>query len=388
MKLAHFDCFCGISGDMTLGAFVDAGLSIAKLRSELAKLKVEGYTITAKKVKRCGISATKVTVKVDQSTNEKSRNYSDIIKIISTSKLSKKVTTTALDIFKTIAKAEAKVHSEKIENVHFHEVGAVDSIVDIVGAAIAINELGIDEISAGPVNTGSGTVKTSHGILPVPAPATALLLQSVPSYAQGPECELTTPTGAAILKTLCKKFGQQPMMTTESVGCGAGGHEFADRPNIVRVFIGKSSPDIRHDHLVELKTNIDDMNPQAYNVASQFLFDAGALDVTIAPVFMKKGRPGTLLAVLCTPDKANKLEEILFIHTSTLGVRRYDVNRTYLPRKIIKVKTEFGAIEVKVAALPDGTQKRMPEYESVKKAASKHSVPFETVFRSAMEKGS
>ncbi len=384
MKIAHFDCFCGISGDMALGAFIDAGLSTKTLRAELAKLKVIGYSISARKVKRCGISATKLTVKVDDSTNKKRRRYSDIVKLITASKLSGPVKERALDIFKTVATVEAKVHAVNVEDVHFHEVGAVDSIVDIVGAAIAIHELGIDKITASPVNTGSGVVKTSHGILPVPAPATALLLNNIPSYAEGPNLELTTPTGAAILKTLGSRFGPQPMMITENVGCGAGGHDFDDRPNILRIFIGTDGPDIQRQRLTELKTNIDDMNPQAYDVVTKLLFDAGALDVTLTPVQMKKGRPGTMLTTLCQPGKADGLERILFVHTSTLGVRRYELDRVSLDRKIVKVKTGYGTIDVKVAKLPDGSVRNMPEYESVQKAARKHDKPFEQVYRSAI----
>ncbi|VAX21163.1 hypothetical protein MNBD_NITROSPINAE03-1719, partial [hydrothermal vent metagenome] len=295
MTIAYFDCFSGISGDMTLGAMVDAGLRIAKLRSELKKLRLDGYTISASKVKRCGISATKVTVKLTKKSKHH-RLYPDIVKMIVKSGLPDEVKEKALDIFKVLAQAESKVHSEPMEKVHFHEVGAVDSIVDIVGASIGFCQLGINEIQASAVNTGAGSVNTSHGILPVPAPATAFLLEGIPAYSKGPQLELTTPTGASILKSQCVRFGPLPMMSVERIGHGAGGHDFADRPNITRLFIGTAveagtteavganTGKMKEERLLELVTNIDDMNPEAIPSVFDALFGAGALDVTITPI--------------------------------------------------------------------------------------------------------
>ncbi|VAX21113.1 hypothetical protein MNBD_NITROSPINAE04-2246 [hydrothermal vent metagenome] len=388
MKLAYFDCFSGISGDMALGAMVDVGLPIAKLRSELKKLNLDGYTISASKVKRCGIAGTKVTVRLTKKSTHH-RLYPDIVKMIEKSGLSDEVKKRALDIFGKLAQAESKVHGEPMEKIHFHEVGAVDSIVDIVGASIGFCELGIGEVQASAINAGSGTVKTSHGILPVPAPATAFLLEGVPAYAEGPQLELTTPTGASILKSQCVRFGPLPMMTVERIGHGAGGHDFADRPNITRLFIGETEAvgkigEVKVERLLELVTNIDDMNPEAIPSVFDALFTAGALDVTITPIQMKKGRPGVCLSVLCEPDKSVEMEKILFEQTSTLGVRRREVRRASLPRRIKKVKTRYGVVEVKVAQLPDGKEKSAPEFTSVRKAAVKNKVSFETVYRAAL----
>jgi hypothetical protein len=386
MKICWFDCFSGLSGDMTLGAMVDAGLSVTKLRGELKKLKLDGYKIVSSKVKRCGIAATKVTVKITKKSKHH-RLYSDIVTMIEKSGLSSDVKDRALDIFKVLAQAESKAHRKPIDKVHFHEVGAVDSIVDIVGAAIGFCELGIDKAYASPVNTGSGTVNTDHGLLPVPAPATAFLLKKIPAYAEGPLIELTTPTGAAILKSQCETFGPMPMMTIDRIGHGAGGHDFADRPNITRLFIGEAGvigKSVNEERLLELVTNIDDMNPETFPSVVDTLFTAGALDVTITPIQMKKGRPGVSLLVLSDPGKIEAMEKIIFEQTSTLGIRRREVMRVSLPRSINKVKTRFGVIEVKVAKLPDGKKKSAPEFESVKKAAAKYNVSFETAYRAAL----
>lgn len=388
MKTCWFDCFSGISGDMTLGALVDAGLPVAKLRSELKKLKLTGYTIIASKVKRCGISATKVTVRLTKK-SKRHRLYPDIVKMIGESGLSTDVKDKALDIFRELARAESKVHGAPMDKVHFHEVGAVDSIIDIVGASIGFCELGIGEVQASAVNTGSGTVNTEHGLLPVPAPATAFLLKGIPAYAEGPQLELTTPTGASILKSQCAIFGPMPTMTIERIGHGAGGHDFDHRPNITRLFIGTSATDgktarTKEERLLELITNIDDMSPETIPSVFDALFEAGALDVTITPIQMKKGRPGVSLAVLCSPENGGAMEKIVFEQTSTLGIRKREVARVSLPRRIKKVKTEFGVIEVKVARLPDGKEKSAPEFESVRTAAVKHKVSFEAAYRAAL----
>ena len=390
MTIAYFDCFAGISGDMTLGAIIDAGLSLRKLKAELKKLPVDGYTLSTKTVLKCGVTATKATVKIQKSsTAHGHRHYSDIVKLIDKSKLSAGVKERAQKIFRVIAEAEAEVHGVDIKKVHFHEVGAVDSIVDIVGAAIGFVELGIDEVYSSPVNTGSGSVKTEHGILPIPAPATALILKNIPTYADGPAKELTTPTGAAILKAMAQKFGPQPMMTVNAIGTGAGGYDFDDRPNIVRLFIGdRLNTNFIEERLVEISTNIDDMNPQRYGDVSQNLFEAGALDVTVTPVQMKKGRPAVTLSVLVEPEKSGAIEKILFCHTTTLGLKRSWVERISLPRKIVTVKTKYGPVKVKVATLPDGGEKRMPEYDSVLKTAKKANVSFDGVWREAIKRKS
>jgi len=384
MKIAHFDCFSGISGDMTLGALIDAGLSAAKLRRELKKLDIGGYSLVVKKVRKCGMAATGVTVRVPKNAKTGHRHYRDIVRLIEKSALSPKVKKTALSIFRVIGEAEAEAHDTPIEKVHFHEVGAIDSIVDIVCAAIGLDALGIDRVTASAVNTGSGLIKAAHGVMPVPAPATALILRDVPAFADGPAKELTTPTGAAILKAVASDFGPRPAITVSSVGTGAGGYDFEDWPNILRVFIGDAGAVLKDEWLLELVCDIDDMNPQMLPPVSDRLFDAGALDATLTPVYMKKGRPGVALSVLCEPEKRAALEKIIFSDTTTLGVRRREVMRASLPRKIKKVKTEYGTIEVKIARTPDGVVKSAPEFESCRRAAEAKGVSVNAVYRAAI----
>jgi hypothetical protein len=365
---------------MTLGAMVDAGLSIEKLKSALASLPVGGYELSAEKVLRCGVAATRVHVRLGERAHAGHRHYPDIMRIIEKSQLDPRAKALAGEIFTTLGRAEARVHNVALEKVHFHEVGAVDSIVDIVGAAIGFCELGIADVAASAVNTGHGTVNTEHGLLPVPAPATAALLMGVPTYAEGPAVELTTPTGAAIIKTMAKSFGPQPMMTVRRIGLGAGGMDFEDRPNLLRLFIGEPSAAMMEERLVELSTNIDDMNPQAFPEVSGMLFQAGALDVTLIPVQMKKGRPAIILSALARPEDRRSLERIILENTTTLGVRCVDVARVSLSRSIRVVETRFGPVEVKVARTPGGGERLAPEFESVRKAAGKAEVSFETVY--------
>ncbi|VAX18698.1 FIG099352: hypothetical protein [hydrothermal vent metagenome] len=386
MKTAYFDCFSGVSGDMILAVLIDAGLSPAKLKRELRKLKLDGYAISVSQVKKSGISATNVKVRVDKNKNRVHRTFSDIKKIIDKSTLEPDIKKRSLAVFKVIAEAEAIVHGTTPAKVHFHEVGAIDSIIDVVGAVIGFSILGIDVITASPINIGAGMVKTEHGIMPVPAPATAIILKDVPTYSDGPAKELTTPTGAAILKTFAKSFGPQPSMKYKNVGNGAGGYDFADWPNILRVFISEDCASLKTEKLALLSANIDDMTPEAVSVAQDALFMAGALDVTVTPALMKKGRPAVIVSALCHPGKVPAVEMAFFVNTSTLGVRHTTVNRASLPRKIKKVKTEFGVVDVKVAFLPDGTERDSPEFESVKKIALHKKVPFDVVYRSALEK--
>ncbi len=386
MKIAHFDCFSGVSGDMILATLIDAGLSPAKLKRELKKLKLDGYAISVSKVKKSGISATSVKVRVDKNRNRVHRTFSDIKKIIDKSSLEPYVKKKSLAVFKVIAEAEATVHGTTPAKVHFHEVGAVDSIIDVVGAVIGFSALGVGAITASPINVGAGTVKTEHGVMPVPAPATAIILKDVPTYANGPAKELTTPTGAAILKTFAKGFGKQPSMEYKSVGNGAGGYDFDDWPNILRVFISEYNVPLKTEELTLLSANIDDMTPEAVSAAQDALFTAGALDVTITPVLMKKGRPAVIVSALCGAEQVPAVEMAFFVNTSTLGVRHAMVNRASLPRKIKKVKMEFGVVDVKVAFLPDGTERDSPEFESVKKVALQKRVSFDTVYRAALKK--
>lgn len=390
MRAVYFDCFSGVSGDMTLGAFVDAGYSVAKLRAQLKKLNLDGFSVSAAKVARGGVAATKVTVR-ERRKSKGHRHYSDIRKLIDKSSLGAETKDRAQAIFAALAEAEASIHGVPVDKVHFHEVGAVDSIVDIVGAAVCLTEMGIEKVFASAVNTGHGSVATEHGRLPVPAPATARLLTGVPVYSDGPPGELATPTGAAILKACAGSFGPLPAMTVERIGHGAGERDLPGRPNVMRIFIGDTGEAAPPggsggvDRLVELRTNIDDMSPEALAVAVGLLFEGGALDVSVTPMQMKKGRPGVELAVLVRPDMMEEAERIVFRHTSTLGIRRYEVDRVSLPRTAGRVKTQYGTIEVKKAALPGGGTRVAPEYESVKKAAEKHKAPFDAVYQAALD---
>jgi uncharacterized protein (TIGR00299 family) protein len=383
MKIAYLDCFSGISGDMTLGALVDAGVSARYLRSELKKLGVSGYTVTIRPVVKKGIAATAVDVRVKPSAIKGRRHYPDIVSIIERSSLAVAVKEVALAIFARIAEAEAAVHATTLAKVHFHEVGAVDSIVDVVGAAVGFAALGVDAVEASPINVGSGTVETDHGVLPVPAPATLRILAGIPTYADGPLRELTTPTGAAIVGSLARRFGGQPPMIVERVGYGAGGYDLTDRSNVVRLTVGRTEEGAAVESLVELAATIDDMNPEAYGYAADRLFAAGAKDVTLTPVYMKKGRPGVVMTVLADGETAAALEAILFAETTTLGVRRLRVERAALPRSVVTVKTIYGPVKVKIARLPDGSVKAAPEYDDVARLAVKKKAPFADVYRAA-----
>ncbi|MBI4666107.1 MAG: nickel pincer cofactor biosynthesis protein LarC [Nitrospinae bacterium] len=384
MTKVYLDCFSGISGDMVVGALLDAGLPLELLKERLASLPVEGYEISSARVKRCGVSAIKFGVDVDMSRQKGHRHYKDIVKLIESAQLALEVKETALRIFDIVAVAEGEVHGVDKEKVHFHEVGAVDSIVDIVGAAVGFHELGVTGVVCSAINTGSGMVMTEHGLLPVPAPATALILRGVPTYAEGPEKELTTPTGAAIAKALSANFGNRPLMTVGKVANGAGGHDFADRPNVLRMLFGESeSSGYIHETLVEIETTIDDMNPQQYPVVMEKLFEAGALDVTYTPVFMKKGRPGVVFTALCPTALAGDVEKVFFVHTTTLGLRKRPVERVSLERNIVEADTPYGPVKVKIAYLPDGGRKIAPEYESVKEVAERSGAPFAEVYEAA-----
>ncbi|MBI5682846.1 MAG: nickel pincer cofactor biosynthesis protein LarC [Deltaproteobacteria bacterium] len=383
MKTAYFDCFSGISGDMTVGAFIDIGLDINALKRELKKLPLKNYTLIAEKDKRHSITGTKFRCQVSEVRCQEKRTYIDIKKLIEKSKLKKPVKDLSLKIFKTLAEAEAKIHNCKIDDVHFHEVGAVDSIIDIVGAAIGINELGIEEVYSSPIPLGSGMVKTSHGIMPVPAPAAIEILKGVPTQPSHVKDEITTPTGAAIIKTLAHSFGEIPQMNILKTGYGVGDKNFKEMPNILRVIIGENVHGSRltahGSRLIMLETNIDDMNPQVYEYVMERLFEAGALDVFLTPIQMKKNRPAVLLNCLCEEDKKDKLLEIIFRETTSIGIRIYSVDRYCLAREIKKVSTRYGKINVKVSKLDGKIVNVQPEYEDCKRIAKEKKVPLKEV---------
>ncbi len=383
-KIACFDCFSGISGDMILGALVDAGADIRVIENELKKIQIKGYSLTKKGVLRAGISATKVDVILKESVlrNQKSesKKWKDIEKIIKTSALSDKIKQKGLHIFKRLFQAEAGVHGETFENVHLHELGGVDCLIDVFGSLIGIDMLGIEEIYTSSINLGSGTVKTEHGMLPVPAPATIELLKGYPVYSSDMKFELTTPTGAAIVSGLKAKSIPLPEVVVDAVGYGAGNRDFPELPNALRILIGSVTGGAGSDELVTvIETNIDDMNPQFYEHISERLFDAGALDVFLENIIMKKGRPALKLSIVGRNQDVEKLSEILFEETTTIGARYYDVRRKILSREIKRVKTKYGYVRVKVSSLKGRVVNMFPEYEDVREISLKTGLPIKKI---------
>jgi hypothetical protein len=383
MTLAYFDCFSGISGDMTLGALVDAGVPVEHLRAELAKLDLPGWSLVPEKVLRSGLAATKVDVLLGTQ-EQPARRLADIRAIINGSVLAPAVKAKSLAVFSRLAGAEAAVHGTTPEAVHFHEVGAVDAIIDIVGAVIGLEHLGVDEIIASPVNVGSGSVHTAHGRLPVPAPATAELLKGIPLYSSSIAFELATPTGAAIISTLASSFGPIPLMRFSRVACGAGNRDLPGQPNVLRIFIGDSPAAYDEDRAVLIETNIDDLNPQIYGHLVDRLLQAGALDASIAPLIMKKGRPGVLLSVLSAKEHADALLEIVFRETTSIGVRVQEVVRKKLSRVLQDVRTPYGVVRVKVGRRGGEVLTVTPEYEDCRRIALERGVPLRTVMQEAV----
>jgi uncharacterized protein (TIGR00299 family) protein len=382
MTTAYLDCFSGISGDMTLGALVDAGVSIDALRSELTKLNLSGYEITAEKVLRSGLSATKVHVRLDDKP-QPARHLADIRNIIETSELSGTIKQKSISIFERLAEAEARVHGTTPDKVHFHEVGAVDAIVDIVGSVIGLEMLGITAIAASAINLGSGSIKTAHGILPVPAPATVELLKGIPSYGSSVPFELTTPTGAVIISTLSSSFGPMPQMSVSQVGHGAGNKEIPGQPNVLRLMIGEPSATYDEDTSIIIETNIDDMNPQLYGHVIDKLMQHGAHDAYLTPIIMKKGRPAILLSVLTDGVKESAVLNTIFRETTSIGVRIQEVGRKKLTREIQFVDTAFGKIRVKVSKRGEEILTVTPEYEDCRKIAEEKQVPLKQVMEEA-----
>ena len=385
MKTAYLDCFSGISGDMTLGALVDAGCPLELLRSKLQGLSVPGWEITADKVWKNGMAATHVRVHTEHTKTH--RSLAAIREILERSDLAPVVKQRADAIFTKLGEAEAAVHDVPLGKVHFHEVGAVDAIVDIVGACIGFTELGIESFSCSALNVGGGTAKMAHGILPVPAPATARLLIGKPTYSNGVEKELVTPTGAAIVATVCEFFGPQPAMRVSAIGYGAGNADLEVQPNVLRIMVGEvSGPAIEgHGGTIRLlEANIDDMNPQIFGYLLEKALGAGALDVFATPIHMKKSRPGMLVSILCKPEDEPKFRAMLFAETTTLGVRSQLLDRYALPREHVTVATRFGAVRVKVSHADGRIQHASPEFEDCRKLAEDENVPLQEVMEQAL----
>ena len=381
----HFDCFSGISGDMTLGALVDVGLSPRVLRQGLKALPVSGYRLKVSKVRRGAIHATKVDVVISK-VAEKRRSWTQIRRLLSTSRLPPQVKKQALAVFERLATAEGKVHGQDPANVSFHEVGAIDALVDIVGSLLGCQELGVKTFSATPVNVGSGTINGTHGVLPVPAPAVAEMAKGYPIYSQGPAMELTTPTGMALLTTLTQNFDRLPPMVPVSVGYGAGTANPPDWPNALRVFLTTpaSTDSFDADQVIQLETNIDDMNPQLYDTVMERLFENGALDVCMTPTIMKRNRPGIILTVLAHPEHAGMLTQLLFRETTTLGVRSQRISRTTLPRSMQTIRLPQGRVRVKTIRVGKAVQHR-PEFQDCQAIAQKTGMPVQKIIERVMQ---
>jgi pyridinium-3,5-bisthiocarboxylic acid mononucleotide nickel chelatase len=432
MRIAYLECFSGMSGDMFLGALVDAGVPARVLEETVAALRV-GAKLEISRVVRSGISATKVDVYVDgekdlpreeyweqreriqrhehsehghghfgrshshagetrtgvSAPHEHShgRGLTEIRRIISAAAISDDAKKTAIAIFEALGRAEAKIHDTSIDHVHFHEVGAVDAMVDIVCAAVGSGALGVDEIVCSPLNVGGGTVKCAHGTFPVPAPATVELLADAPVYSSGLQAELVTPTGAAIVKTLASRFAAFPEMQIEKSGYGAGSRDFPGHPNVVRLTIGEAATALAAKTATEtitvLEANLDDLNPQVFGYVMDRLLEEGALDAFGMPVQMKKNRPATLLTVLCKPEDAGKLTHLIFTETTTLGVRRRDEMRQTLARRWVNVGTQWGEVRIKIASMNGTVTNFAPEYEDCRRIAAEHHVPLKQVILEA-----
>jgi pyridinium-3,5-bisthiocarboxylic acid mononucleotide nickel chelatase len=386
MKLAYFDCFSGISGDMVLGTLVDAGLDIRQIEAELRKLPLDSWTISAERVKRKAVAATRVHVEAGP--QHRHRHLSDILKMIDSASLAPRAAENARKIFHRLGEAEAKVHNISIEKVHFHEVGAVDSIIDIVGSAIGFDLLGIGKFSCSALDVGSGRVRTEHGILPVPAPATAELLRGAPTFSSGVQKELVTPTGAAIATTLSSSYGKMPPMQLTAVGYGAGSADLAEQANVLRILIGESvaqevSAASPESIVSVIETNLDDMSPQIYGYFVERALAAGALDVFSTPVQMKKNRPGQLVTLLCEISNRSRLIDLIFHETTTIGVRSYEVHRQTLNRETVAVETPLGSIRMKLSRLNGTILNAAPEYEDCQRIAVQKGVPLKQVLSTA-----
>jgi uncharacterized protein (TIGR00299 family) protein len=382
MKTLYFDCFAGASGDMILGAMIAAGVDPNYLRTQLSTLPVTGFGINFETVNRSGLSAT--YARVETAHEHKHRHLSDIKQIIEGSGLSDAVKQRAVQIFTRLAEAEARVHNEPVDHIHFHEVGALDAIVDVVGAAICFDALKIERFVCSPLHVGSGMVKMAHGQFPIPPPAVAELLKGVPFYATNIKGELLTPTGAAIITAVCSEYGPIPQMTTEVTGYGAGTREYPDFPNVLRVMLGETKAEhATEERLWMLETNLDDASPQIIGHVMDRVLELGALDCFFTPVQMKKNRPGVLLSALCRREEKEALMKLLFTETTTLGIRSYEVTRRALERSAVRVETQYGPIDVKVAHLDGRIVNEMPEFEQCREAAARANVPLKVVEEAA-----
>jgi uncharacterized protein (TIGR00299 family) protein len=382
MRIAYFDCFAGASGDMILGALIDAGADVGKLREGLGRLDITGYELRVSPVQKGAIAATDAEVLLLGEASD--RRLADIEAIITESDLPQEIKETSVTIFRRLVAVEAEIHGADQESVHLHEAGGTDAIVDVVGSLLGLSLLGVEQVYASRLPLGHGYVHCAHGLLPVPAPATLELLKGVPVSQVDVEGEMVTPTGAAILTGIVQEFGPFPQMTVESIGYGAGKNEFAF-PNVLRLLVGTTRQRLgeSRESVVLLETNLDDMNPELYDHIMQALFAAGALDVYLQPIQAKKNRPGVLLSALCHPQAAQELSSIIFAETTTLGIRQQAMERLCLRREMIKVETPFGRVRIKVAKLGDRTTNLAPEYEDCRRLAIETKTPLKEVYAAA-----
>jgi pyridinium-3,5-bisthiocarboxylic acid mononucleotide nickel chelatase len=382
MRIAYGELIGGVSGDMFVAALLDLGLTLSTLKSELKKIPTLKFELKASKKLVHSVRATQFHVSCGH--HEPARSWQQIRALIQRSKLAREIKETGIGIFSRLAEAEAKIHGVAVDRVHFHEVGATDSIVDIMAAAIGIRELGIEKLHFSPIPLGRGLARSAHGPLPVPGPATLELLTGLPVFGVDIEGETVTPTGAAIACALAKSFGNQPAMTIDKIGYGTGEKEFPNRPNLFRLVLGEASCGFNEEEMLLIETNIDDMNPQFYDYVMERLFEAGARDVFLAPIQMKKNRPAILLRVIAEPRDREKLTKIIFQETSTIGIRYYPIARTILKRKSKKIKTRYGEVAVKIVGQPDGRKRAMPEYDDIKRIAAAQKLPIKLVHDEVM----
>ncbi len=379
MKIAYLDCFSGISGDMLLAALIDLGLPRKLLKKELDDLSLGSYTIKFSSGKRMQITGCRVEVSLPKK-GQQHRNLTEIKRLITKSHLKKQVKELSINVFQNLARAESRVHKKNISHVHFHEVGAVDSIIDIVGTAIGIDYLNLGEVYASPVPLGTGFTTCQHGTIPLPAPATMELLKGVPVCGTLLNTELVTPTGAALLTSLVNHYGPIPPMKITKIGYGVGSKKLKDRPNLLRLVAGEFPNNQEADQVAILEANIDDMIPEIYDYLMELLFEKGALDVSFSPLQMKKNRPGILLRVICHPEKKHELLNIIFQESTSAGIRYYHAQRIKLSREIKKITTPYGKLFVKVFKDLEGNYYASPEYEDCKKIAKKHGIPLKKVY--------
>lgn len=380
----HVDCFSGISGDMILGALVDAGLSWPALVRGLKGLRLTGYQLRKREVRRGALAAIKVDVVIQQGFTG-ALTVSRIKRILTQSSLPDAVKTRSRLVFDRLAEAEGQAHRVQTKDVHFHEVGVMDSFIDVVGGVLGCHLMNVTRVTASAINVGAGTIQTEHGLLPVPGPAVAALAQGIPIYADGPRCELATPTGVALLRTLTSEFGPLSVMEPVRVGYGAGDRDPEGWPNVLRVFLSEDGASSRRpvDRVMQIETNLDDLNPQTYEYVMDQLFAVGALDVTVAPVIMKRSRPGVIVSCLAARDHVDPVLDVLFQETTALGLRIREVDRQILPRRFVTVKVRGGTVRMKIAFMGAGWEKASPEYADCRTIASRKGLPLKDVMEEA-----